>query len=122
MSESFTSNLNPNPNSINDEQNISSSDDQSTNNYYPYTDDTRPICRHFVNQGRCRRGNKCNFYHPEVICPIIQKKANRKLGHCFCGSPQRRLINNRSHRAGEYDDVIFFVVCSRTGRSMRYCM
>jgi len=94
-----------------------------TNNaYYACKDSNRPVCRQFINQGKCHYHNKCKFYHPEVISPIIKRKATRKLGYCFCGSSQRCVINNRHYRAGENDNIVFFVVCSQTGRSMRYCM
>lgn len=88
--------------------------------YYPCFDESRPVCRQFVNHKWCRKRLQCNFYHPLVITPLIKKKATRKLGHCYCGYPQRRLISRRLLRSS--DDNIFFVVCSRTGRSMKKCL
>ena len=57
-----------------------------------------------------------------MISSIIRKKASRKLGSCYCGAPQKCLINKRSYRVGEHDNALFFVVCAATGRSMRHCM
>ena len=112
------------------ESNPESTDNSITNSnrseetYHPCDDNTKPICRQFVNQGNCRKRKRCYFYHPKVITPIIIKKATRQLGYCYCGSPQKRIINQRSIRYRGDDDTVpmFFVVCSNTGRSMKLCM
>lgn len=64
------------------------------------------------------------FYHPEVVTPTITQQARRQLGHCYCGSLRKRVINYRALRSRDSDDFFppFFVVCSRTGRSMKLCM
>ena len=91
--------------------------------YYPCNDASKPICRQFVNQAKCRRKQKCRFYHPPVITRIIKRKATRELGFCYCGALQKKLLNKRAYRVGEDDDIpIFFVVCGRTGKSMRRCL
>ena len=95
----------------------------SDKKYLPCNDISRPICRQFVNQGSCRKKTRCYFYHPTVMTPIIKKKASRQLGSCYCGSIQRRIINKYGYRSNDGgDSPIFFVVCSRTGRSMKLCM
>ena len=91
--------------------------------YYPCNDPAKPICRQFVTKGNCRYRMKCRFYHPLVITPVIKKRATRELGCCYCGSLLKRLINKRAYRVGEDGDPpLFFVVCGRTGRSIRNCM
>ena len=91
--------------------------------YYPCHDPEKPVCRQFVNQGKCRKQKRCRFYHPAVITSSIQKKAKREPGHCFCGAYQRRLLNTRNYRVDEDGtSPTFFVVCGRTGRSMKRCM
>lgn len=91
--------------------------------YYACNDPLNPICRQFVNQGTCRRRSNCRFYHPRVITDIIRRKAGRELGHCYCGSLQRKLINRRAFNIRDNERCpIFFVVCGRTGRSMKRCM
>jgi hypothetical protein len=98
------------------------SSDNLQSKYYAYNNNINsPICRQFVNQGKCRWQKKCHFYHPKIITPIIKKKTQRKLGCCYCGSLQRRFLNKRGHHIGD-DIPTFFVVCSRTGRSMKLCM
>src|SRR5579864_2261337 len=87
--------------------------------YYRCNDARLPVCREFVNQGRCRRGKKCRFYHPVKITPIIKKQTQRALGCCYCGAPQKCVMNTRSYRVGEDDSIpTFYVICSRTKRSM----
>lgn len=93
------------------------------NTYYPCNDPDKPVCRQFVNQTNCRQKQRCRFYHPPIITSIIKKKASRELGCCYCGAFQKKLLNKRGYRVGEDSDVpIFFVVCGRTGKSMRRCM
>jgi hypothetical protein len=88
--------------------------------YYPCFDKRQPVCRQYVNQQWCRKRLRCNFYHPLIITPTIKKKATRKLGHCYCGAPQKCLMNRKLLRKPE--DPTFFVVCSRTRRSMKKCL
>lgn len=93
--------------------------------YYACEDPNRPICRQYVNQGHCRRNNRCNFYHPKVMTRLIEKKAKREPGHCYCGSFQKTIIGNTTYRLEDGINAskpTFFVVCSRTGKSMRKCM
>ena len=91
--------------------------------YYACEDPANPVCRDFVNQGSCRRDSRCRFYHPPIITTIIRRKATRDIGCCYCGAAQKRVINKRPFRIGEDGSIpIFYVVCSRTRRSMRSCM
>lgn len=93
--------------------------------YYPCDDPNRPICRQFVNQGGCHKRKRCHFYHPKVITHVIQKKASRELGHCYCGAAQKTIIRfqpGRPRTRADDPGTQFFVVCARTGRSMRNCM
>ena len=95
--------------------------DNTSDNTNPCDDPTRPLCRQYVNHGECRKRKRCDFYHPEIITPVITKQTKRKLKHCYCGAPQRCIVRtNRSDPTK--GDVNFFVVCSRTGRSMKRCM
>ena len=104
--------------------NMNIDDISTTENYCACNNPGNPLCRQYVNQGNCRKRKRCCFYHPEAITPIIAKQAKRQLGFCYCGSPQRRIINHRAFKNSNVDDSIpkFFAVCSRTGRSMRQCM
>lgn len=83
----------------------------------------RPICRFFVNN-KCRKGDKCRFYHPSPITPTIQKKTRRELGKCYCGAKLRTVVDNRyySNIDEESRKPIFYNICSRTRRSIRRCM
>jgi len=105
---------------------VQSVEPSSNPKYYPSEDPNRPICRGYVNQGKCHKRKQCNFYHPKVITPIIKKKAKREPGHCYCNALQRTIINNRSYRLSTdgtgLSQPMFFVVCSSTGKSMRKCM
>lgn len=95
----------------------------SNTEYRPCNDPTKPVCRSFVNQGICRLRDGCRFYHPPHLTKTIKKKARREPGLCYCGAPQKKLVNKRQYRPGEDDAMpIFYVVCSRTGKSMRRCM
>jgi len=90
--------------------------------YYPCNDPSKPLCRRYVKQGKCRSNKGCRFYHPQIITPVIKRKTTRELGHCFCGALQKRLINKRVYRIGEDDNTpTFFVVCGKTRRSMNRC-
>lgn len=96
---------------------------RSTQKYYACHDMLRPVCRQFVNQGRCSRNLKCRFYHPPKVTKTIKRLASREPGHCFCGAPQRILLNKKGFQVGESEEIpTFFAVCGRTGRSMRKCM
>lgn len=72
-------------------------------------------CRDFL-KGNCKR-QRCRFYHPKIVTIDIQKERDRQLGYCFCGAKLRSTMNHK----GKDDDPIFYVVCSRTSRSMRRC-
>ena len=89
----------------------------------PCDDATRPVCKQHVLHGNCRKRHGCRFFHPLAITPAITKKARREPGFCYCGSAQRRLLNNSKFRPGDdADKPLFFAVCGRTGRSMKRCM
>lgn len=96
---------------------------KTSNTYYPCKDSSKPVCRQFVNQGKCRKHLKCRFYHPPVITPTIRKKATRNPGYCYCGSMLKYITNSRPyHRSDDKDTPTFFTVCSRTCRSIGKCM
>jgi hypothetical protein len=82
--------------------------------------DNSLLCRQFVNTGSCPRRNKCRFHHPQLITETIKKRAIREPGRCYCGAKQKTLVNNRKSR--NTDDLTFFVVCSRTMKSMKKCI
>lgn len=92
--------------------------------YHACDDDNNPVCRQFVNQGQCRKRKRCCFYHPPEITDTVIRNATRELGYCYCGAIQKRIINNRSRRTNRDGETspMFFVICSRTGRSMKRCM
>ena len=92
---------------------------------YPCNDPNRPICRQFVNQGKCNKRHHCTFYHPKVVSPIMKKKAQRELGYCYCGSHQKKVISGRTWSASDEDGErrpTFFILCGRTGKSMKKCL
>lgn len=78
---------------------------------------TKTLCRRFY-RGQCKKGNQCNFFHPKKITKNVTKEYNRESGHCYCGAVQKTIPNN--HRKDD-EDPYFYVICSRTGRSMRRC-
>lgn len=93
--------------------------------YYACDDPNRPVCRAYVNQGRCHKKKHCNFYHPRVVTQIIEKRARREPGRCYCGSRQKTIICNQTYRHQDGvmgPEPMFFVVCSRTGKSIKKCM
>ena len=81
----------------------------------------QPICREFVNQGKCRSGNKCRFYHPAIIDVATKKRANKNPGYCYCGAVQTCRVNRRSYKSPD-DYPTFFVVCARTNKSIKRCL
>ncbi len=87
-------------------------------------DSDRPICRHYVKHGKCPKGKRCNLYHPKVITSIHKKKVKRDPGHCYCGATQKCIISNRTKRLNEDNEIVpnFFMICSKTGKSMKNCM
>jgi hypothetical protein len=90
--------------------------------YLACEDKSRPTCRHFL-RGKCSYGLKCRFYHPAIITPVLERESTREFGFCYCGALQRTLINKRLYVLGESSDIpTFFIVCSKTGKSMRHCL
>jgi len=79
-----------------------------------------PICRDYV-KGICKRGKRCRFRHPIPINNEARKRASRQIGCCFCGAPQTCFVKKSFRFEGD-DSPMFYVVCSRTKRSMRLCM
>ena len=94
----------------------------------PCENPDRPLCRFFYDK-KCRKGDRCRFYHPLAITPAITKERKREPGLCYCGSRLRTVINRAPirHRVGyrgDNDDdgfPLFIVVCGKTGRSMKRC-
>ena len=109
----------------NNRSDTSATNTKSTSKYYACDDPNRPICRQYVNQGRCNKRKHCNFFHPKVVTRVIEKRARREPGYCYCSAPQRTIISNSSYRPHDGESAprpAFFVVCSRTGRSINKCM
>ena len=91
--------------------------------YYPCEDPNNPVCRYFVNQNKCKKDKKCRFYHPPNITQLIKKQATREIGKCFCGAFQKNLVNKKNYSPNEDKNTpTFFVVCGRTGKSMKLCI
>lgn len=90
-------------------------------NVVDHTRRKQQLCRDFVNKNKCRKGDHCRFLHPKHITESIRMSASRELGSCYCGAPQRKIMNNTKY-AEEANIPLFFAVCSRTGRSMNRCM
>lgn len=89
----------------------------------PCFDQRRAICRTHVNTGICKKGKKCPFFHPKNITPVIKAKAKREFGFCYCGAIQKHIMSSK--RINIVNDEIrpaFFVVCSRTGKSIKNCL
>ena len=88
----------------------------------PCENPDRPLCRFFYDK-KCRRGDRCRFYHPLAITPAITKERKRKSGFCYCGSYLKTVISRTRTQVGSEDDEypLFIVVCMKTGRSMKRC-
>ena len=87
----------------------------------PCDNPNRPLCRYFYDK-KCRRGDRCRFYHPLSITPAITKERTRKLGMCYCGSYLKTVVNRTPIRRIEEDDhPLCIMVCGKTGRSMKRC-
>jgi len=80
-----------------------------------------PICRDYINKGKCHRNKHCKFYHPKVITVELKQKGKRELGHCYCGSLQKTIIGFKQQYK-ETNKATFFIVCSRTGKAMHKCI
>ena len=85
------------------------------------------ICRPFVHSLinnlplQCKKGNRCRFYHPEIIDASVIEDYNREPGRCYCGSSLRTLINHRLMTENEIEVKPFFVVCGKTGKAITRC-
>lgn len=94
----------------------------------PYKDSSRPLCRDYY-RNKCRKGNECMFYHPSKITSNIKKEYRRERGHCFCGAKSMTLMNKSRFMSSlptdsdtaSYNKPNFFIVCSRTKKSMKRC-
>jgi hypothetical protein len=90
----------------------------------PCENPDRPLCRFFYDK-KCRKGDRCRFYHPLAITPAITKERKREPGTCYCGSYLRTVINKTPIRTRSSSDdselPLFIVVCGKTGRSMKRC-
>ncbi len=81
------------------------------------------ICRHFVN-GKCKYGDTCRLYHPNAIqinTLYVQKEIKRKPGQCYCGAYLRTILNRSPLLTISEDKPKFFMICTKTGRSMYKC-
>ena len=79
------------------------------------------ICKYYINN-TCKYGKKCLLYHPkpnQLKSPRVQKEIKRKSGCCYCGS-YLRIVLNRNKILEK--DSRFFMVCAKSGRSMKKCM
>ena len=70
-------------------------------------------CKAFV-AGKCKKKSACTFVHPREISNNVLEQTTRKLGFCYCGTPQRKIVSKDIEKP-------FFVACGKTGRSMRRC-
>lgn len=88
---------------------------------------TTNICRPYVHSLinnlplQCKKGDRCRFYHPDVIDESVIEDYNREPGRCYCGSSLRTLINQRAMREDETEPMPFFAVCGKTGKSISRC-
>ena len=89
--------------------------------YYPSNDPSSRVCRQYILHGRCKYGESCRFYHPLFQSYAITRSVQRKLGFCYCGS-KMRCIGNRKYNPDGTQKSAFFNVCSRTKKSIRWCM
>jgi hypothetical protein len=71
------------------------------------------------NPIRCPAGKNCGFRHPISVNQIDTEEYNRQLKRCYCGSFLKTIINKRAYLNENAPQ--FFVVCSKTLRSMRRC-
>jgi hypothetical protein len=81
------------------------------------------ICRRFIN-GKCKNGSKCRFFHPnkrQINTIPVQKEIKREPGYCYCGSHLRTTLNKRPLDMRSDRSPTFFIVCSKTGKSIRKC-
>lgn len=80
-----------------------------------------PICREFVNQGKCRAGTKCRFYHPPNITTVEKKRANKKPGFCYCGAPLKCMVSRKFYNTTVITPT-FFYVCGNTRKAIKKCL
>lgn len=83
------------------------------------------ICKCHVNKKHRCSNTKCKFNHHThtTIASSINKTSNRQIGYCYCGAKQKRFFNKRNSRSIDNKKIpIFFIVCSRTRRPIKYCM
>jgi hypothetical protein len=84
-------------------------------------DKVRGVCRQYILQGKCEYPpGKCGFRHPQPITKRDMLEAKREIGRCYCGASQRTIISSRVRTLEEPRP--FFVVCSKTGKSMTRCL
>ena len=57
----------------------------------------------------------CKFYHPGQVKEKYTKEYSRELGKCYCGSDLKTIVGVKA------DELVFFRVCSNTGRGMKNC-
>ena len=84
------------------------------------TKTNKKLCRKYY-YGNCKYGEKCKFYHPEIITPPIKSEIDRKSQHCYCGNKLKTIIKYSKEEEGD-DTNSFFIICAKTGKSMRKCM
>lgn len=67
---------------------------------------------------KCKKGTKCNFYHPKKVNKNDTLEFEREVGYCYCGAILRTIINRR---VACDEDGLFMVVCSRTYKGKNRC-
>jgi hypothetical protein len=82
-----------------------------------------PLCSYFMH-GKCKKGDNCRLFHPPqnmIGTSYVQKEFKRESGQCYCGSYLRTVLNRNPMRRTDEDSPTFYMVCSRTGKSMKKC-
>ena len=84
---------------------------------------TKNLCKRYYGRLLTGKGQTCpqacSLYHPLKVTNQGTKEYNRKLGRCYCGSELMTVICHKN-RFNEKEPR-FFVICSKTRRSMRGC-
>ena len=69
-------------------------------------------------------GSETTYGHPKKY---IEKRTNDKkikeriIGYCYCGALQKTLLDRKTKTKNK-DKRLYFVVCSKTGKSIKKCM
>lgn len=83
----------------------------------------KPLCRKYYGYRLKGRSNfrcniRCRLSHPETVSSSDTQEYNRELGKCYCGSPLKTLLIDKST---DRDRPLFIVICSRTWKGISKC-